>query len=255
MYLPNQGIFHPNFINTMKRISKFSLLIALFAALMLAAGCEREVVQPAAPTLEGFKTDLSDTSMTEAEFKALYNRVGEMQAAKAADPSQPQAAWFYQNQRYKLTYSTTVTVGIGGAYYSASTNTLSNGGVVGGVAIDPATFNQVFSDLSKDIRLIIQPSWFDLTQVTIVLVDKGNASYNGLFNFATGEYLFFGVGVASNGTCGAIAWSRVYGKLTNLTSSYQNIIAGQAGSAAILGCNPVAIAGSLDFGYTGVAIP
>jgi hypothetical protein len=241
----------------MKRYSKSSLFIALIGALMLVFGCERERVQPVpqAPNLDGLKTDLGDTSMTDAEFKVLYDRVGEIQAAKAADPSQPQAAWLYQNQRYKLTYSTTVAVGIGGAYYNASTNTLSNGGVVGGVTIDPATFDQVFTGLSKDIRLIIQPSWFDLTQVTIVLVDKGNASYNGLFNFATGEYLFLGLGVASNGSCGAIGLSRVYGKLTNLTSSFQNIIAGQAGSMLILGCNPVAVSGSLDFAYTGVAIP
>lgn len=86
-------------------------------------------------------------------------------------------------------------------------------------------------------------------------MDKGNASYNGLFNFATREYLFLGVGAASNGSCGAIGLTRVYGKLTNLTSSFQNIIAGQAGSMLILGCNPVAISGSLDFSYTGVAIP
>jgi hypothetical protein len=239
----------------MKSFQKPSLFIVLIAALLLGFGCERETVQPAAPDFSGMKTDLGDTTMTEAEFKALYDRVGEVRMTHAADPSQPQAVWFYQNQRYQLTYSPVVTVGVAGAHYTASTNTLAAGATVGGFYVDPAVFNQVFSGLSQRIRLIIQPSWLDLTQVTIVLEDQGNATYNGLFNFASREYLFLGVGAAGNSSCGAIALGRVYGKVANLNTTFQNIFAGQVGYALVLACHQGALAGSLGFSYTGVAIP
>lgn len=227
----------------------------MIAALLLGFGCKREVVRPAAPDFNGMKTDLGDSTMTEAEFKALYARVGEVRAVHAADPSQPQAVWFYQDQRYQLAYSPTVTVGVAGVDYIDSTSTLAAGATYGGVYIDPVMFSQVFSGLPKRIRLIIQPSLIDLTLITLVLEDQGNAIYNGLFNFATGEYLVLGLGSVGNNGCGAILLDRMYGRLTFLSTTYRYIFAGKADYTLTLSCTQGLVAGSFGFSYLGAAIP
>lgn len=245
---PNQGIFHPNFINTMKRISKVSLLIALFAALMLAAGCEREAVQPATPTLEGFKTDLSDTSMTEAEFMALYKRVGEI--AQNPPAGQPQLATI--NRRYNVTYGTNATVSIGGAAYNRSISEWQGGATAGNVTVSGSIFSGIVAGLPRRVRLVEEVNWFPIHQLIIYLEDQGNYPIYGLIDANTGNYLFLGAGLAGNAQCGAVALGQVSGQVT---PNQLNIINGSHGYFATLACVPAVVAGSVAFYYTGVAIP
>ena len=232
----------------MKRISKFSLLIALFAALMLAAGCEREVVQPAAPTLEGFKTDLSDTTMTEAEFMALYKRIGEI--AQNPPAGQPQLATI--NRRYNITYGPNATVSIGGAAYSNPISAWQGGAAAGNVTVSGSIFSEIYAGLPHRIRLVEEVNWFPIHQLIIYLEDKGNYPIYGLIDSNTGNYLFLGAGLAANPQCGALLIGQVGGQVTY---NQLNIINGSYGYFATLACTPAVVAGSVAFYYTGVAIP
>ena len=238
----------------MKRISKFSLLIALFAALMLAAGCEREVVQPAAPTLEGFKTDLSDTSMTEAEFKALYAKLEELAANPPAGTVTPQAALI--NRRFDITYGSNLAVGIGAAIYNRPTSEWLGGAYAGSTFIPGSVIDQLIQELPKRIRLVQVYEWYNeflpIYQFQMIFEDQGNFTIWGLYDAISRNYVFLGGAGVANNSCGIVALGRIAGQLT---PNGQGIIAGEYGYGLVFGCTPVVVAGTVGLTYTGVAIP
>lgn len=237
----------------MKRFQKPSFFLILIAGLLMAFGCEREAVQPAqVPSLEGLKTDLSDPTMTEADFKALYDRLEVLKQNPPEGVVVPQAALL--NRKFKITYGSNLTVGIGGAYYSRPTSEWLGGAMAGSTYIPGSSIAPAVNSLPAEIRLVQVYAWYNafLPIYQFQLIFPDNFSIWGLYDAVSRNYTFLGGAAAGNNACGAIALGRIAGQIT---PDDLGIIAGEYGYALGLACSPAAVGGTISLTYTGVAIP
>lgn len=237
----------------MKQFQKPSFVLVLIAGLLLAFGCEREAVKPVeAPSLEGLKTDLSDPTMTEADFNALYAKLEELGQNPPEGVAQPQAALV--NRKFRMTYGPNLTVGIGGAYYSDLTSEWLDGGTAGSTYIPGSAIAPVVAGLPTEIRLVQVYEWYNafLSIYQFQLIFPDNFSIWGLYDAASRNYTFLGGAAAGNNSCGAVALGRIAGQIT---PDGLGIIAGEYGYALTLACAPAVVGGTISLTYTGVAIP
>lgn len=226
----------------------FYLGISLMV-MLIVSGCAKEAIHPN-PVPADFKieeVDLSNPTMTDADFASLSSLAKEMASTPAPDgtPS-PQA--YYISRRYLINYSPQVTIGVGGAVYNRSSEEWAGGANAGSTPIDPQLFAQLSGNIPQTVRLNLTWSWFYLWNINIVLEDQGGQTISGLYNTYSREFLFLGFAGTSNTSCGAVGAGRIYGQLPGQMNTITN---GEHGYGFIAGCSPLVIAASINFYYTG----
>jgi hypothetical protein len=233
-------------------------ILALALGLFLAA-CSREEIQPTAseaviPVID-FSQDMSETDYLIA-MDALQHPI------KGPATQGPHLQGALIDRVFSLNYANHSLINIAGAAYDRPNDEWLAGANAGTVAISPALFAQLNAAATRSIRVRIDDNpfplftGFDLRNIHITMLDKGNQVIDGLFQVSTRQYLFLGAGNAVGGqvgstACGAVSLGRLYGGFNPAYTS----VTGTIDNAFIAGCSPILIAASISFFFTGTLVP